>query len=74
MLTRDALQDIAEGRRALNRDERDWCIGEAMVLSGFQNNPRATARRRRSRAGPADPRHACVGLTGRASPRILHRA
>jgi len=39
MLTREALQDIAEGRRALNRDEREWCIGEAMVLSGFQKNP-----------------------------------
>ena len=38
MLTRAALQDIAEGRRALNRDEREWCIGEAMVLSGFQKN------------------------------------
>ena len=39
MLTREALQEIAEGRRALSRDEREWCIGEAMVLSGFQKNP-----------------------------------
>lgn len=39
MLARDALQDVAEGRRALTRDERDWCIGEAMVLSGFQRSP-----------------------------------
>jgi hypothetical protein len=39
MLSREALQDIAEGRRVLSRDERDWCIGEAMVLSGFQKTP-----------------------------------
>lgn len=39
MLSREALQDVAEGRRALSRDERDWCIGEAMVLSGFQHSP-----------------------------------
>lgn len=39
MLTRDALQAVAEGQRSLSRDERDWCIGEAMVLSGFQSNP-----------------------------------
>lgn len=38
-LTREALQAVADGRRALSRDERDWCIGEAMVLSGFQSNP-----------------------------------
>ena len=39
MLTREALQAIAEGRRALSRDEREWCMGEAMVLSGFQKTP-----------------------------------
>ncbi len=39
MLTRYALQDIAEGRRVLTRDEREWCMGEAMVLSGFQKSP-----------------------------------
>jgi hypothetical protein len=39
MLTRDALQEIAEGRRVLTREEREWCIGEAMVLSGFQKTP-----------------------------------
>ena len=39
MLTRDALQAIADGHRVLNRDEREWCIGEAMVLSGFQKTP-----------------------------------
>ena len=39
MLSREALQEIAEGRRTLNRDEREWCIGEAMVLSGFQKTP-----------------------------------
>lgn len=39
VLTREALQEIAEGRRALSRDEREWCIGEAMVLSGFLKTP-----------------------------------
>ena len=28
-----------EGRRTLSRDERDWCVGEAMVLSGFSQTP-----------------------------------
>jgi hypothetical protein len=39
MLTHDALREVAAGQRTLSRDERDWCIGEAMVLSGFQCNP-----------------------------------
>lgn len=38
-LTRADLQAVADGRRTLSRDERDWCVGEAMVLSGFQHNP-----------------------------------
>ena len=39
VLTRVELEEVAEGRRALNRDERDWCVGEALVLSGFQRSP-----------------------------------
>jgi len=37
--TREKLLAVAEGRRTLTRDERDWCMGEAMVLSGFQQTP-----------------------------------
>jgi hypothetical protein len=33
------LREVAEGRRALSKDERDWCVGEAMVLSGFSHSP-----------------------------------
>ena len=39
MLSRAQLQEVADGRRALSRDERDWCVGEAMVLSGFSQTP-----------------------------------
>ena len=39
MRMREVLHDVAAGRRALSRDERDWCIGEAMVLSGFERSP-----------------------------------
>ena len=39
LLSRAQLQEVAEGRRALSRDERDWCVGEAMVLSGFSQTP-----------------------------------
>ena len=39
MLMREVLHDVAAGRRALSRDERDWCIGEAMVLSGSSASP-----------------------------------
>lgn len=38
-LSREELQAVATGRRALAREEREWCIGEAMVLSGFQRTP-----------------------------------
>ena len=38
-LTREELQAVASGQRALGREEREWCIGEAMVLSGFQKTP-----------------------------------
>lgn len=37
--TRESLQAVVEGRRTLTRDERDWCMSEAMVLSGFQQTP-----------------------------------
>ena len=39
VLTRDELEAVASGSRALSRDERDWCVGEALVLSGFQRSP-----------------------------------
>jgi len=39
VLGADQLRDVAEGRRALSKDERDWCVGEAMVLSGFSQTP-----------------------------------
>ena len=39
MLTREQLREVADGRRPLSRDERDWCVGEAMVLSGFSQTP-----------------------------------
>ena len=38
-LTRDELRAVADGERSLSREEREWCIGEAMVLSGFQKTP-----------------------------------
>ena len=38
-LTREELQAVASGQRTLSREEREWCIGEAMVLSGFQKTP-----------------------------------
>jgi hypothetical protein len=37
--TREALQAVAEGRRTLTREEREWCIGEAMVLLDFARTP-----------------------------------
>lgn len=39
MLSRQQLQEVAAGQRPLSRDERDWCVGEAMVLSGFSQTP-----------------------------------
>ena len=39
VLTRDELEAVASGGRGLSRDERDWCVGEALVLSGFQRSP-----------------------------------
>lgn len=37
--TRDLLQAVAAGERKLTGDQRDWCIGEAMVLTGFERTP-----------------------------------
>jgi len=37
--TPENLRAVVEGRRTLTRDERAWCMGEAMVLSGFQQTP-----------------------------------
>lgn len=37
--THAELVAVAEGRRAFTREEREWCVGEAMVLTGFQRTP-----------------------------------
>ena len=37
--TTHILQAVASGGRALTRDQREWCVGEAMVSSGFQYTP-----------------------------------
>jgi hypothetical protein len=37
--TREELVAVAEGRRSLTREEREWCVGEAMVLCGFMRTP-----------------------------------
>lgn len=37
--TRETLQDVAAGSRTLTREEREWCLSEAMVLSGFRKTP-----------------------------------
>jgi hypothetical protein len=37
--TRETLLAVAEGTRALTRGEREWCVGEAMVLCGFTRTP-----------------------------------
>ncbi len=36
--TRTTLLAVAEGQRTLTPQEREWCIGEAMVLTGFQRS------------------------------------
>jgi len=36
---RDRLQAVAAGTQSLQAHEREWCIGEAMVLTGFQRTP-----------------------------------
>jgi hypothetical protein len=37
--SREVLQAVADGTRTLTREEREWCVGEAMVLCGFQKTP-----------------------------------
>jgi len=37
--TREVLQAVADGTRTLTREEREWCVGEAMVLTGFLKTP-----------------------------------
>jgi hypothetical protein len=37
--TRATLQAVLDGQRQLSSHEREWCIGEAMVLTGFQQTP-----------------------------------
>ena len=33
------LQMVAAGRREFTPDQRDWCLSEAMVLTGFRESP-----------------------------------
>ncbi|HET8817933.1 MAG TPA: hypothetical protein VFM73_00115 [Xanthomonadaceae bacterium] len=33
------LQMVAAGRREFSPEQRDWCVGEAMVLTGFKQDP-----------------------------------
>lgn len=37
--TPDILQAVAAGRRSFSDDQRNWAVGEGMVLSGFQYTP-----------------------------------
>ncbi len=37
--TREELQAVIEGRREFSRDEREWCIGEVMIVTSFQHSP-----------------------------------
>ena len=37
--SRADLEAVMEGRRALTREQREWCVGEAMVLTGFMHTP-----------------------------------
>lgn len=37
--SREVLQAVADGARTFTREEREWCVGEAMVLCGFQKTP-----------------------------------
>jgi hypothetical protein len=35
----DVMAMVAAGARHFTKAQREWCIGEAMVLSGFQFTP-----------------------------------
>lgn len=37
--SRALLQKVVAGKHKLNDNEREWCIGEAMVLTGFERTP-----------------------------------
>lgn len=37
--SREVLQAVADGARTFTREECEWCVGEAMVLCGFQKTP-----------------------------------
>ena len=37
--TRDLLQAVADGKRAFTPEQREWCVSEAMVLTGVQRTP-----------------------------------
>ena len=39
------LQMVAAGRREFTAEQRDWCLGEAMVLTGFKEDPNALLAR-----------------------------
>ena len=39
------LQMVAAGRREFTDEQRDWCLGEAMVLTGFKEDPTALLAR-----------------------------
>lgn len=39
------LQMVAAGRREFTVEQRDWCLGEAMVLTGFKEDPNALLAR-----------------------------
>lgn len=39
------LQMVAAGRREFSPEQRDWCLGEAMVLTGFAESPDALLAR-----------------------------
>lgn len=36
---RGILQAVAAGQRPLSAGQREWCVGEAMVLTGFAHDP-----------------------------------
>ena len=37
--TPELLAAVAAGAAVLNKEQREWCVGEAMVLTGFQFTP-----------------------------------
>ena len=37
--THAVLQAVADGTRKFTREEREWCVTEAMVLTGFTRTP-----------------------------------